>query len=136
MASQRGMTLVEVLVALAVVGVALGALITGMGNYADYYTRLRDRFWSGNVAWNELAVVQVSQEVGQLANLSGSGTSDQLGLSWKWKLNLEDTPSPTIKLLRLEVDFPGGEGASRLSTMVMEGAGFNRGQLKPGNVRY
>lgn len=130
------MTLVEVLVALAVVGVALGALITGMGNYADYYTRLRDRFWSNNVAWNELTAIQVSQEVGKLASLTSSGTSNQFGTTWSWELEVEDTPSPTIKLLRLDVQFPGSEGSSRLSTMVMEGAGFNRDQLKPGNVRF
>lgn len=127
----KGFTLVEVMVALAVVAVGMGALLEGLGGYARYHSELRQRFWSQNIAWNELSKIVVAQEVGQLRSITTKGSQQQLGAPWEWVIVKEKTTADTIVKLDIRVNYRGDKKGSRLSTMVMQGSGFNRSSLVP-----
>ena len=127
--ANKGFTLVEVMVALAVVAVGMGALLEGMGNYARYHSELRNRFWSQNIAWNELSKITVAQEMGKLKSITTKGTEKQFKVDWEWTIEDQKTATDTIVRLDMRVNTKGSKSGTRLTTMVMRGAGFNRNQL-------
>jgi len=120
----RGFTLIEVLVAITIIGIALVALVRLFSDYTAQFGSLREQFYNQNVSWNELAKVHVAQEVGGLKMLQKQGTEDQLGLSWKWQLEKESTEAETIVLLHVRSSPEDPKNSPRLSTMILSGSGF------------
>ena len=117
------------MIALVVVAVGMGALLEGLGNYARYHGDLRQRFWSQNIAWNELSKIIVAQEVGQLQSITTNGSKKQLGAQWEWTTSKEKTSADAIIRIDVRVNPAGDKEGSRLTTMVMRGSGFNRNSL-------
>ena len=54
----RGFTLIEVLVALTVIAIALGALIKASGNHANNAGYIKQKTLGHYVAMNEIALIQ------------------------------------------------------------------------------
>lgn len=86
----RGFTLVEVLVALAVVGIAMLALMSSAGHYTRQSAELRDRMIAGWVASDRLTRYRVA---GEFPDASvESGRVEQAGEDWVWRAVI--TPAP------------------------------------------
>jgi general secretion pathway protein I len=105
-----GFTLLEVLVALAVLAMSLGAVIQAVGDYTGNQAYLRDRTFAEWVARNQLATVQLSgrwpsvgQEKGE-AELPVPGT-DSAGREWRWVMQVVQTAEADLRRLDIEV-FP------------------------------
>ena len=80
-----GFTLVEVMVALAVVAVALPALLLTLSQQLDGLRYLEDRTHAQWVAANRLAELRlVAGAKGSLHNGPVSGTEELAGRSWYW----------------------------------------------------
>ena len=84
-----GFTLLEVLVALAVLTLSLSAAIQAVGDYTGNQAYLRDRTFAEWVAHNQLASVQLSgnwtsvgQQKGEV-ELPAAGAETQ-GRVWRW----------------------------------------------------
>jgi general secretion pathway protein I len=96
---QRGFTLIEVLVALAVLALGLTAVIGAAGSSTRLDSELRDRTFADWVAMNELTSLRLA------ANAPASGTldgdADMAGSKWHWKATFSDTADPN--LLRIDV---------------------------------
>jgi general secretion pathway protein I len=101
---QRGFTLIEVMVALAIVGLALPALIFQVMSNVDHQAYLRDRAFAQWVAQNRLAEVQLQRRVGQrvLAG-SASGFEDMAGVRWAWRINAVASGVDGLRRLEVEV---------------------------------
>lgn len=102
MIRERGFTLVEVMVALAVVAIALPALMVTLYGQMDDTAYLRDKTLAQMVAANKLAetrlVAEASQQVG--AGKS-SGVSTFADRDWYWWL--ESTATPVENFFRFEI---------------------------------
>ena len=102
MKNSLGFTLIEVLVALAIIGIALTAVIKVTSqNIKDtqYLQQKVIAHWVASRVMNEARA--------GLINLSKtdeiSEETDMLNQSWIWKASLEDTPNPHIKSLHVAV---------------------------------
>tara|TARA_R100000900_G_scaffold102403_1_gene79443 strand:+ start:124823 stop:125248 length:426 start_codon:yes stop_codon:yes gene_type:complete len=117
--AEGGFTLVEVMVALAVVALALPALLFTLHQQLDGTGYLRDKTHAQLVAGNKLSELRLLQQVrGGLFRGSDSGVSQMVGRDWAWELRTEDTAVQGFQ--RVEIRVYAGEEAegSPLHTLV------------------
>ena len=89
----RGFTLIEVVIALFILGSVLSSAFYMVHQYADERVRLRERVLTNQVAWNHLMEhYQQSQKwivSGSSQSLKKKGIDEQAGQKWKWEINIE-----------------------------------------------
>ena len=91
----QGFTLVEVMVALAVVAVALPALLLTLSQQIDGLRYLQDRTHAQWIAANRLAELRlVLAAKGSLQTRLASGSEELAGRSWYWWSEGKETPVP------------------------------------------
>lgn len=89
MKSERGFTLVEVMVALAIVALALTAMASSMNTMIDNANTMRERTYANWIAQNkitELRLAGVLPEVG-----TNSGELEYGGTQWGWRTVISET---------------------------------------------
>lgn len=92
---ERGFTLIEVMVALAVVAVALPALLMTLSQQLDSVRYLEDRSHAQWVAANRLAELRlVSQSRGSLQAGLIAGEEELAGRKWYWWSEGKETAVP------------------------------------------
>jgi general secretion pathway protein I len=95
----RGFTLIEVLVALAIVTVGMAAVLGTLTSSADTVAYLRDKTFANWVALNQIALVRIS---GQLpAPGKTDGDTDFAGRTWHWQQEVNTTQVPGM--VRMDV---------------------------------
>lgn len=91
----KGFTLVEVMVALLVVGIALPALLSQITAQADGTADLRDRSYAQWVAQNELERIRLAYKLdGKLLQGEASGEAEMVERTWYWEVVSEETEFP------------------------------------------
>ena len=108
MRDQRGFTLLEVLVALLVLALSLGAVIQTAGNYTVNQAYLRDRTFAEWVARNQLASVLVAEQWPSIGQKKGEvefpeGGAETGGREWRWVMKVTQTPEQDLRRLDIEV---------------------------------
>jgi general secretion pathway protein I len=96
----RGFTLIEVLIALAVLAISMVAVIGAAGKTTRTASQLRDDTFASWVAMNELTSLRLTAE--WPSNDSLNGDADMAGRKWHWKATISKTEDPD--LLRIDVD--------------------------------
>ncbi len=111
-----GFTLVEVLVALAIVAIALGAGLRAAGALADNADRLAAVSAAQWCADNQLTGLRLARQ------LPGIGDADfgceQLGRSFKGQLRTRPTPNPNFRRVDAVVSDEAGTPLVTLSTVL------------------
>jgi len=97
----RGFTLVEVLVALAILAVALAAGFRSVAQSAESATTLKARTLALWVAQNRLAAAQL--EVPSPAIGEREGAQAQAGASFAWHEIVGGTPNPAFRRVEITV---------------------------------
>jgi general secretion pathway protein I len=95
----RGFTLVEVLVALVVVALGMGALLTTISSSANAIARLRDKSFAQWIALNQISLLRLSGQ--RPAEGVTSGEVDYAGGKWRWQRQVTD--QGVAGILRVEV---------------------------------
>lgn len=122
----RGFTLIEVLVALAIVAIALGAALRVAAQGTTDATELRARLLAGWVASNLLAEHAARGDWLPPGSLTGSQRQAKLEFSWREEVSA--TPNPAFRRVDVAVFFPAGgtHVAARLSGVLVRPVGDGR----------
>ncbi len=117
---QFGFTLVEVLIALAVLAIALGAVMRVVTQAIDTTAALRDRAIASGVAQDRLVLHQLQDDWPALDTFSGE--REQGGRQWYWQEKVISTELSQFR--RIEIDVRAKPDAEVLGHVV----GFLRNQ--------
>lgn len=100
-ATSRGFTLLEVLIALLLLGLALAALVRLAGLEARAAAQLRERTLAQWVASNALAETRLSDPFPGIGRREGEAT---LGARrWRWRLEVQSTDEESIRRMDVRV---------------------------------
>lgn len=90
MRSERGFTLLEVLIALAIVAMAVGALLGTVTSAASNVSYLKDKTMAEYVALNQLTAIRISQQMPDLGKRTGKTVMG--GRQWQWEQEVVELP--------------------------------------------
>lgn len=97
----RGFTLVEVLVALAVIAIALTAVMSNLGQGVTTAIALRERTIALWIAQNRLATHYLTRT--WPSPDTTEGTTEMAGRNWRWREQVATTPDADIRRVEIEV---------------------------------
>jgi general secretion pathway protein I len=118
-----GFTLLEVLIALLVLALSLGAAIRAAGDYTINQAYLRDRTFAEWVARNQLVTQQLKGEWPRVGQQKGEAelplaSSDKGGREWRWVMQVTQTPEEDLRRVDIDVyPLAAGDDDSPLATL-------------------
>lgn len=122
--ARRGFTLIEVMIALAVLAIALAASVRAAGEQARAHEMLRDSTYARWVAANLIAETRLNEN--WPAPGVREGQSLMAGRIWRWRLTITDTPDGDMRRLDAAV-FDGSASVDAKSALVQL-SGFASGR--------
>ena len=97
----RGFTLLEVLVAVAILALAMTALVRASGQQAEVLVHARDLTLATWVASDVLTEVHLRERFPAIGTRDGS--VEQGGRQWRWELAVSATDQPSVRRLEVTV---------------------------------
>ena len=113
---RHGFTLIEVMVALAIVAITLGAGIKAAGalsNNAERLAQVSEAQWCADNTLTGLKLAHQSLSVGD-----SDFACDQLGHSYRGKLVIRPTPNPNFRRVDAIMSNDAGQPVITLSTVL------------------
>ena len=101
---KRGFTLVEILVALAIVAIALTAGMRALTQATDSAAALKARTLALWIAQDRLAAAQIATPWPALGKYDGD--AQQAGSSFVWQASVTTTPNPAFRRIEISVMEP------------------------------
>lgn len=113
---RRGFTLIEVVVALAVVAIGMLAVFRVIGDAAGSVEYLRDRTLAGWIADNRITELRLA---GELPSVDESGGDlDYAGRHWHWTAVVSQTPVDGLRRVDVRVRLADAPEDSALATLA------------------
>lgn len=116
--AEAGFTLIEALVALAIVAIAAAGLIGATERHIDTVTGIERRTAARWVAENRLAELSLAGN----SPASGGEQVEMLGQQWQVATTSQPSADPDLRLVEVAVQPVGGRPLVRLKGFVDEGA--------------
>jgi len=117
----KGFTLVEVMVAMLIVGVALPALLFQVIAMVDGTGELRNKAVAQWVAENQLATIKLQKHInGSVPRGKLTGETRMAGTTWEWSLEVSATEVEKLKRLEIEAGLPQKNPALVLRAFINE----------------
>jgi general secretion pathway protein I len=134
----RGFTLVEVLVALAIVTIGMAALLSALSSSADSVSYQRDKTLAEWVALNRIEEVRLATQRPKVGK--NDGEAEMAGQKWKWSQEVLETEVKGI--LRVDVSVrPAQIGGDKdanwyttVSGIIGDALALPRGDMDPYGV--
>ncbi len=104
----RGFTLVEVLVALAIVAIALGAAARSVALTSDSVLEYKRLVLAGFVAENRMGELVARRAWPGVGVTEGS--EQQAGMEFRWRAEVLSTPHPLLRRVEIHVMDPSDPG--------------------------
>jgi general secretion pathway protein I len=114
----RGFTLIEVLVALAIVAIGMAAVMGALTSSANTVSYLRDKTFAQWVALNQIENLRLSGQQPPTGN--SDGDTDFAGRSWHWRQEVVATQIPGVERIDISVrpaDLKAGDDRGWFTTV-------------------
>ena len=114
-----GFTLVEVLVALAILAIALAAVLRTMGQAIDLTTDLRERTLALWVAEERAVGHRLSTTWPEVD--TNEGTVEFAGREWRWRERVSEIPVPTLReqVRRMDIEIRAPDSPDVLGRLTV-----------------
>lgn len=99
--TNKGFTLIEVLVALAIIALSLGAIITSSGSQASQAAYLKQKTIAHWVALNEITQMQINKDWPDLGDHDGS--TEMANHQWYWIRTVKKTEDANSRQVVYEI---------------------------------
>ncbi len=96
-----GFTLLEVMIALLVITLGMGAVIVTTGESGWKSAHLRESTIASWVAYNEIALYRSKRSWGTVKRRSGE--TEMANAQWEWSMEISATDDPSLRRLDVEV---------------------------------
>lgn len=111
----EGFTLIEVLVALAILAVALAAAVRATGTAADGAVDLKERLLATWIAQDRLAEYAALSRWPEIG--AREGAAEQAGVQFAWRETVSGTPNQRFRRVEVQV-FPARAPKYAIATLV------------------
>jgi general secretion pathway protein I len=128
-AKGQGFTLIEVLVATAIIAVTLGAIIRATGLGAANETYLRDKTFAHWVAMNRMAEIESSRIYPPLGRKTGK--EEMAGREWYWTTEVKNTPDEDMRRVEIRIRQERRRSAPTITELVGFVTRFGRSKGAP-----
>ena len=98
-------TLIEVMVALLVITLGMGAVIVTTGESGWKSSHLRESTIASWVAYNEIAMFRAKRTWSDAS--SRSGDAEMANAEWDWQMKISKTDDPSLRRIDVEVSLKG-----------------------------
>ena len=112
--SERGMTLIEVLVSLVIVSLVLTAASVSVYQVISTANGMRDRMYANWIAQNRLAEFRLANELPETGRSSGEVV--YAGVDWSWEATVSETGVENLLRIDVAVGYPDSEDSVRTVT--------------------
>jgi general secretion pathway protein I len=112
---RRGFTLIEVLVALAIAAIGLGAALSVVTNATSNTVYLRDRVLASWIAENRIAEMRLGPNLPEVTR--ADGVVEFAARKWKWQSTVTQTQVDGLRKIDVEVRDAENEAGSPLASM-------------------
>lgn len=102
-----GFTLLEVMVALAIVSLALATVSISINQMAGNANTLRERTYASWIAQNKISEIRLSGEVPEVA--ATSGELDFANSTWAWRAVVSATDVENLRRVDVTISWPGDD---------------------------
>jgi general secretion pathway protein I len=106
-----GFTLIEVMVALTIVALSLGAVAASVSQMVDAATTMRERTYASWIAQNKIAELRLANVLPEVSDTSGE--LEFAGIEWAWRANISATGVENLFRVDVEISYPGADAAIR-----------------------
>jgi len=101
----RGFTLLEVMIALLVITLGMGAVISTTTESGWKSAHLRQSTIASWVAYNEIAVYRARRTWDSKTRRSGE--TEMANANWVWEMEISNTDDPSLRRIDVEVSVKG-----------------------------
>lgn len=110
----RGFTLLEVLVAVSIVGLSLAAVVATMGQMIDSGNAMRERTYAAWIAQNRITEIRVRPVLPEVGN--STGTVEYANTEWTWRAVIAETG--VTDLYRIDVSVSLADDGDPIRTVT------------------
>jgi general secretion pathway protein I len=107
----RGFTLIEVLVALVVATLALGAVLAAVSQMADTGLTLRERTYASWIGQNKITELRLANVIPNVSE--SNGEIEYAGQEWAWTANISETGIENLFRVDVDISRPGSDDIIR-----------------------
>lgn len=122
--TSAGFTLLEVMIALVIVGLTLLAMAGKMGSMLNAANTMRNYTYASWIAHNKITEMRLANVVPEVS--SSSGEVRYAGVDWAWRAVVSETGVENLYRVDVSISFPGADPIMRPVT------GFIGEPVQPG----
>ena len=111
---KRGFTLLEVMIALLVITLGMGAVMSTTSESGWKSTYLKQKTIASWVAFNQIALYRAKRTWN--SDTSSEGEAEMANVDWVWKMEVSETDDPSLRRLDIEVFLKGEDAVKARAT--------------------